>query len=136
MLIECYPSKKHYSSPPMVIGTPHQFPADWKFQDYAKKHSIDVKEVRRRNDIIHHKFMECKVMKGQVVYPKDKSEINKYGSLTIRGVCRNIFDFGATDWPKDDNPMIVSARPEKQSYEIICTVDYFNQHTSNNGGTC
>lgn len=82
-------------------------------------------EIRRRDGIIKALVKEFKHAVGAEVEPKDPIALEKWGKCTIMGICQEYVhlekDF---KWPKNDNPMIVTASSE-QGEIFYATTNYF-----------
>jgi hypothetical protein len=110
----------HY---PIVMGQGSGRP-DWKDKQLAEKLHISAEEVVRRDLVVKHKWMEFRGVRGQVVEAANANQRKQYGKLTIIGCVKSVFDIENDKWPKDDNPLTVSAISEKEG-NIIAATDFF-----------
>jgi hypothetical protein len=89
----------------------------------------------RRDKIIREVYMDCRLYKGQEVVHHDPKKRDDYGKSVVRGVAKNVIEYGDTQW-KEDNPFIVLVSTEHKG-EIVCTYNYFIPASEgNNGGSC
>lgn len=82
-------------------------------------------EVKRRETIVEALFKEFPYKANDVVAPSDPQDLEKWGHCTILSVVDRYIHLGKDfKWPKNDNPMIVTASSE--SGEIFfATTNYF-----------
>jgi len=92
--------------------------------------SITNTEWARRQAILEKLALECPYIVGDVVRPSNAMDFEKDGFYTITHIAETYSDWkGPTgkdsNWPKNDNPMIVTAQRVKDGYVSIATVNYF-----------
>lgn len=101
--------------------------------DWPKKHTpgyADSKpanavvlsnEAMRRDSLIRKMAGECKFKVGdRVTFVSDESK-EKYGELTVEGICQNYAEYGRSKWPDHDCPLIVTAFSEKLNSRLHCS---------------
>ncbi len=70
-------------------------------------------EVMRRDKVIKDLVKDFKHVVGAEVEPNNEDDVKKWGKCTIMGICSQYIhlekDF---KWPKNDNPMIITASSE------------------------
>ena len=80
-------------------------------------------EARRRDNIIKELVKKLPYKVGDKVVPADPNK--KEESATIVGICTTYAHLGHEyTWPKNDNPMIVTARKDKDGTIYFCTTNY------------
>lgn len=119
-----YPSTK----PKVVYNTTF----DTSLAKNAALKKVTVAEYSRRDKIIKDLVQALGPLNyGDTAYPKNKQEYEKYGGLMILGVVHSYKEFNE-EWPKNDNPMIVSFYPMNDRSQVInCTTNYLtkrNEH--------
>lgn len=120
---------------PIVMGQGGGRP-DYKDKQLAEKLHISPEEVVRRDLIVKNKWMDFKGVRGQVLEAASANQRKQYGKLTIVGCAKSIFDIENDKWPKDDNPLSVSAISEKEG-DIIAATNFFQIPTGvNSGSSC
>jgi hypothetical protein len=82
-------------------------------------------EVRRREAIVESLFKAFPYKVNDIVAPADKQDLEKWGQCTIVSVVDNYIYLGKDfKWPKNDNPMIVTAASENGEM-FFATTNYF-----------
>lgn len=133
MLEEIYPSPTkpkpyvvNYGQSSMSI-----YPSD-KDKELAAKLKITTGEVLRRNEILARKWRESRLYTNCSVRPKNEKEFEKYGILKVSHFCQNIHDY-KEEWPKDDDPYVLTIWSAKAEKTMVCTLDYVEMM---NGAVC
>ena len=82
-------------------------------------------EVMRRERVMAEILASFKHKVGDEIEPANQQDFEKYGKCTIMGICDQYIHLGRDfKWPKNDNPMLVTASSE--SGEIFyATTNYF-----------
>lgn len=120
---------------PIVLGQPHGYANDdYKYRDVARDLKITVEEARRRDKRIKDAYLSCRLFKGMNVELTDSKlrEKKNYVFAQIRGVVKDIFEYGNIEW--SENPYIVTVTTDEG--EINCTSHYFQPVLGQAGGTC
>ena len=82
-------------------------------------------EKLRRDKIIKDMYSKCKWKPGDFVMPHSEPERHRFGrKCRVSAVARNLIEFGENDWPKNDQPMIVSVHIEDTNKNFFCTPEY------------
>ncbi len=97
-------------------------------QHLPQTHAATVyQEVMRRDKLIKELVNAFKHKVGDEIEPAKQEDFDKYGKCTIMGICAAYIhlekDF---KWPKNDNPMIVTASSENGEI-FYATTNYFKQ---------
>ncbi|CAB4240664.1 hypothetical protein UFOVP39_40 [uncultured Caudovirales phage] len=104
------------------------FTVNYSPNDYAQAHARDMSVVEyvRRDNMIKRLATECPFQAGDTAYPDQKKGYETYGAVIIVGICRTYKDFSNdSEWPKSDNPMIITFAPIKNRNEhVFCTTNY------------
>lgn len=104
----------------------YQPPSTWVNPNIPKPTTPSVtnielyNETRRRENIIKALLAEFKLVEGQVVLSAvgDREYI-------INKICRTYAHMKSdVDWPKNDNPMIVTITSTKDNSVCFCTTNY------------
>ena len=109
---------------------PAPLPAPWvaPVSHLPQAHGAEIyKEIRRKDDIIKKLVKDFKHKVGDKVEPASEEAKAKWGTCEVIGICTDYIylekDF---KWPKNDNPMIVTAASE--TGEIFwATTNYFKE---------
>jgi hypothetical protein len=84
-------------------------------------------EVLRRDKVIKDLVKGFKHVVGAKVAPKNDADFDKWGMCQIIGICSEYIhlekDF---KWPKNDNPMIITASSENGEI-FYATTNYFKE---------
>jgi len=101
-------------------------PAPWKNPNVPATTSPTVtnielyNEARRRENIIKGLLADFKLVEGQIVQAAISGQ-----EFIINKICRTYAHMGANvDWPKNDNPMIVTITSTKDQSVCFCTTNY------------
>jgi hypothetical protein len=126
MIVKSFASKR---TKPIISYLPQPAnPAWYTAAEYAqaKARNISVEEYVRRDKIVQKLATECPYQTGDTAYPSFKKDYMLYGAVLIVGVTRSYKDFSHDhDWPKNDNPMIVTFAPlNDRKQHIFCTTNY------------
>jgi hypothetical protein len=82
-------------------------------------------EVLRRDKVIKDLVKEFKHVVGDEIEPKHEDDLKKYGVCKVLGICSEYIhlekDF---KWPKNDNPMIITASSDNGEI-FYATTNYF-----------
>jgi hypothetical protein len=82
-------------------------------------------EIKRRDAVIKDLIKDFKYVVGATIEPKDEENLKKYGVCQILGICSEYIhlekDF---KWPKNDNPMIITASSDNGEI-FYATTNYF-----------
>jgi hypothetical protein len=82
-------------------------------------------EIKRRDAVIKDLIKDFKYVVGARVEPKDEEDLKKWGVCNILSICSEYIylekDF---KWPKNDNPMIVTASSDNGEI-FYATTNYF-----------
>lgn len=66
-------------------------------------------EVMRRDKLIKKLALDSNLSVGQVVLPIHADDETKYGECVLIGIAKTYTEYGKDmDWPKNDNPMILT----------------------------
>lgn len=90
---------------------------------------LPTAEENRRDARIRELLRESAIWIGQKVRPADDDEFNKSGHAYIIGLARSYKEWigsnaeNAKEW--SENPLIVAARYDKNSFVVNATVNYF-----------
>jgi len=88
----------------------------------ASRRTVNV--VVERDKIIREWAAKCTYKPGDTAYPTSDEGREKYGECFVRGIAKSYAEYGNYAWPKNNNPMIVSAWSTKQKAEFVCTINY------------
>ena len=82
-------------------------------------------EIRRRENIIAALVKDFKHKVGDYLEPGNQQDFDKWGKCTVLVICDQYIHLGRDfEWPKNDNPMLITASSE--SGEIFfATTNYF-----------
>ncbi len=82
-------------------------------------------EVMRRDKVVKDLVKDFKHVVGSRVEPKNDADVTKWGTCTVIGICSEYIHLEKDHkWPKNDNPMIITASSE--SGEIFyATTNFF-----------
>jgi hypothetical protein len=84
-------------------------------------------EVLRKDKVIKDLVKDFKHVVGSVVYPKTEEGFKRWGKCQVLGICSEYIhlekDF---KWPKDDNPMIITASSETGEI-FYATTNFFKE---------
>lgn len=100
---------KVYQVPVKVPSTPLSIYTPMEIAQ-AQLKKISPEEWRKRNAIIVEEAHNFFAKVGDTVYPSEKTDYEKFGAFIVIGICHSYKDFGDTEWPKSDNPLIVQIR--------------------------
>ena len=90
--------------------------------------SISITEWWRRNALVVAQAKETLLQAGDQVIAMDAEMAEKYGVCCVIGVVDKYLDFREKEWPKGDNPMIVSVyQLHKPDGVINATYDFFDK---------
>ena len=116
---------KDRKSPPAVVAPPSTvfYPAG------TAAHSANggevYKEIARRNAIISELVGKCPYKAGDIVQVVGEKDREKEGDCQVVGMVTAYYLLEKDNkWPKDDNPMIVTARSFKNNTTFFCTTNY------------
>jgi len=84
-------------------------------------------EAVRREKIVKELAEGFKFKQGDKVLPKDPAAFAQWGECTVMAVCSDYIHLGKDHvWPKNDNPMIVTASSSVGEI-FFATTNYFAQ---------
>ena len=121
MIEQSFPSKRPKKLPVVAaLNAPWYSPMDYQ-QAHIRK--IDVAEFVRRDNAVRAMFRECSWRPGDTGFPINKKDYEKYGPFLVTGVMTTYRDTAYDhEWPKSDNPMIVTIKSLKDASQILfCT---------------
>lgn len=124
MIEQTYPSKRvPLLPPPYVHNTPWFSPMDYQ---QAMSRKITPAEFVRRDNIVRAMFRDCKWRPGDTGFPINKKDYEKYGVFVVIGVMTTYRDTSYEhEWPKSDNPMIVTIKSLKDQTQVLfCTPEW------------
>lgn len=108
MIEKTYPSLK----PAVVLTLPNTFP------------SLELAEYNRRLARVSFLSHTCPYKVGDVV-EKETPDNQDTGTITVRHIVKHYSEIQKDEWPKTDNPMIVSLKYEKfPDLVMVCTTNY------------
>jgi len=82
-------------------------------------------EIKRREQVITELVKQFKYNAGDTIIPADEEDFKKYGTCTVMAICDQYIHLGKDfKWPKNDNPMIVTASSEAGEL-FFATTNYF-----------
>lgn len=123
MIQQSFPSKR--------LVTTYTPPAWNSARDVAlaKSRGISVQEFVRRDAIVKECAKTVEVDLYGHAFPKSKKEYDALGEVIVTGICQTYADFSRNEeWPKNDNPMIVSFYAVKdRSKSFFCTANYLTK---------
>jgi hypothetical protein len=120
MIEQTYPSKRPVKAVTYHSNQPWYAPMDYQ-QAQARK--ITPAEFLRRDSIVREMFRTCAWRNGDTGFPSNKKDYEKYGVFIVIGVLSTYRDTSYDhEWPKSDNPMIVTIKSLKDPTQIMfCT---------------
>jgi len=103
-------------------------------QEYAaaRARNISPEEYVRRDKVVKELATACPFQTGDTAYPHDKKGYEEYGVCVVIGICRSYKDFNVDEeWPKNDNPYILSFAPMNDRKNIVmCTSNYLTKRNT------
>lgn len=126
MIEQFFPSKRPKKITVTVLNPPWYSPMDHQ-QAHSRK--IDVAEFIRRDNIIREMWRICQWRNGDTGFPINKKDYEKYGVFIVTGVMSTYRDTAyGHEWPKSDNPMIVTIKSLKAPSQILfCTPEWLTK---------
>jgi hypothetical protein len=95
------------------------------------KNLLLYEEWKRRNNIIEALHKECQFKEGDVCRPVDDKRYTKDGLYKVMSIDKNFHEYkgteedeNAVDWPKGDNPLIVTAWQIDADKVVNCTTNF------------
>ena len=83
------------------------------------------KEIKRKDDIIKALVKDFKHKVGDTVEPAKEEALAEWGKCKIMNICSEYIHLGKDfEWPKNDNPMIITASSEAGEI-FYATTNYF-----------
>jgi hypothetical protein len=132
--------QQHYQPPPQYDQTLAVYRRTPTYMDKegAKKRNITPEEFVRRDMIVRQKWLDCTWKIGDVLTPVSEAARAQYGNtVVVENIYKSYNEVHEKEkWSTDDNPYLLSVRPEKgaDGGRIICTIDFVMKAL--NGGTC
>ena len=81
-------------------------------------------EAKRRSAIVQKLAEECTYTEGDIVATIKPSD----GDIRVIRICRDYIHMGKDeDWPKSDNPFLVTAQYVKDNKIFNCTINYLQK---------
>jgi hypothetical protein len=97
---------------PYIPAFPKTTPVVYNNQQ-ASNGGSSWSEVLRRDKIIKELANSCGFILGQMVIPVHIDDDKKYGNCVVIGIARTYTEYGKdVNWPKNDNPMILTLTTE------------------------
>lgn len=123
MIEQTYPSKRVPLLPVRITEGPWFSPMDYQ---QAQSRKITPSEFVRRDNIVRAMFRDCQWRPGDTGFPINKKDYEKSGVFVVIGVMTTYRDTSYDhDWPKNDNPMIVTIKSLKDAATIFfCTPEW------------
>lgn len=121
------PSKRKAPAIPVLGMSPPWTPtkAANDTKEKEPENTSFVFEKLRRDKIVRDAYSKCPWKPGDLVMPHSIDDQKKYGrKCTVTSVARNLIEYGDSDWPKTDNPLIVLVKIDGKNSSFFCTPSY------------
>jgi len=90
----------------------------------AKKLGLSVFEYQKRCDIVQEQLRNLHIHIGDVVYPKDWGDFQRYGKVKLLAICKHYDTYGEAEW-NDHTPFLLSVMTMDEEASVLnCSVGW------------
>ena len=126
MIYQNYPNP---NKPKKALQLPHIARVDYTVaKRLSEQRNITIAEWWRRNGAVERLYKKCAHFTvGNMHFPVNQEARTLYGLCTIKSVFKDYTEVPlAEEWPKDDQPYLITVSSSEQQGLILCTEDWLD----------